>query len=152
MNACPGCGARYASPEDDCDARFAALLALDHARVEPWGSRHGLAFSAFVLQHADRHSRDELERAWLMLYSVYRSGVEVDHVVRGLRAAGKVAPAWDVPALPATSPPTRFPVTIADLGAFPAESYAAQLDEWCRATLAAWQRGAAEPPSEMNRG
>ena len=51
---CDECGARYTEPGDSCQARFDQLLALDHSRQEPWGSRHGLAFAAFALQHPRR--------------------------------------------------------------------------------------------------
>src|ERR1051326_7998235 len=51
MVRCVECGAEYESDEDSCVARFDRLLALDHSRQEPWGSRHGQAFAAFALQH-----------------------------------------------------------------------------------------------------
>ena len=51
---CEECGAEYPEPADSCQARFDQLLALDHSRQEPWGSRHGLAFAAFALQHPRR--------------------------------------------------------------------------------------------------
>ena len=118
--ACPGCGAVYASAEESCAGRFEAFLALDHSRVEPWGSRHALAFSAFALQHPDRFARDVLERSWLILYSVYVQGNDADHVVKGLRRTGKRLPNWGLPPLPAGTPAPHFAVTIADFGLFPA--------------------------------
>jgi hypothetical protein len=46
---------------------------------------------------------------------------------------------WDVPPLPAMpSEGTRYAVTIADLGEFDADTYVRKLEEWGRATLAAW--------------
>jgi hypothetical protein len=65
-------------------------------------------------------------------------GVDLEHLVRGLRSTGNRLPSWDVPPLPAGAPPARFDVTIADLGSFPAESYPARLGAWCRATLVRW--------------
>ena len=50
--------------------RFELLLALDHSRAEPWGSRHGQAFAAFALQHPVRHAAS-LDVAWELLYRVY---------------------------------------------------------------------------------
>jgi hypothetical protein len=47
---CPECGATYSEEGDSCAARFDQLLALDHSRREPWGSRHGQAYAAFALQ------------------------------------------------------------------------------------------------------
>ena len=139
MAACPGCGAVYASAEESCAGRFEALLALDHSRAEPWGSRHALAFSAFAFQHPDRFARDVLERAWLILFSVYVMGRSADRVVKALRRAGKRLPDWGLPSLPPGDPAPHFAVTIADLGSFPAETYPAQLDNWCRAALAGWR-------------
>ncbi len=66
---CPECGAAYQAAGDSCGARFDALLALDHARREPWGSRHGLAFAAFALQHPAAHAAS-LDRAWAALHRV----------------------------------------------------------------------------------
>lgn len=140
MTRCADCGAVYSAADDDCAARFNALLALDHSRQEPWGSRHGLAMSAFTLQHPGRHGRDVLERAWLYLFTVYVMGHDCARVARGLRRAGKHAPRWVVPPLPASRPEPRYAVTIADLGTFPAETYASQLDAWCQAALEAWRR------------
>jgi hypothetical protein len=139
IDPCPECGALYHTPTDTCAQRFHTLLALDHSQREPWGSRHGLAFAAFTLQHAGRYPRDILQRSWPLLTSVYLSGVPVAKVVRGLRRSGKAQPDWDVPDLPTRRSPAGFAVTIADLGAFAAESYPSQLDAWCRATLAGWQ-------------
>ena len=139
MAACPGCGAVYASAHETCAARLDALLALDHSRVEPWGRRHALAFSAYALQHPDRFGRDVLERAWLLLFSAYVKGVSADRVVERLRRAGTNRPDWIVPPLPAGTPAPRFAVTIADLGSFAAETYSEQLDDWCRAALAGWR-------------
>ena len=50
-NRCPQCGGALASPDDSCASRFDTLLALDHSRQEPWGSRHASAFATFALQH-----------------------------------------------------------------------------------------------------
>ncbi len=138
MKSCPECGASYAAEDDDCSRRFEKLLALDHSRTEPWGSRHGLAFSAFALQHPDRFPGDVPERAWILLYSVYVQGSDYMRVTAALRRLGRRNPDWSVPSLPAGRPVPPFAVTIADLGSFEAESYPRQLDEWCKAALAGW--------------
>jgi len=135
---CPECGAAYAAPEDNCEVRFERLLALDHSRQEPWGSRHGLAFAAFALQHPDRYEREILRRGWLFLYAVFVLGHDPAAVARGLRRAGKAPPGWDIPALPEGRPKPPFPVTIADLGAFCADTYGETVDAWCRASLNGW--------------
>jgi hypothetical protein len=44
-------------------------------------------------------------------------------------------------------PPTRFAVTIADLGSFSAETYAADLYRWATATFDAWRGAAAQGTS-----
>ncbi len=139
MHVCGDCGATYGDDSPDCAARFAALLALDHSRREPWGSRHGLAFSAYALQHPGSHDRSVLERAWLMLYAVFVTGRDPGDVTRALRRGGKVTPDWGTPPLPPGEPRRAFTVTIADLGAFEEASYPTVLDQWCRAALAGWE-------------
>src|SRR5205823_8749822 len=59
---CAECGAMYIDEFDSCAARFETLLAVDHSRREPWGSRHGQAFAAFALQHPNTCS-SSLDRA-----------------------------------------------------------------------------------------
>ena len=139
MTPCPDCGAVYSSPDANCATRFDALLALDHSRAEPWGSRHLLAFSAFVLQHSSRFSREAVERSLLALFSVYVRGAEPRRIANALRRGARPELDWDLPPLPEGGPPTRFEVTIADLGSFPAETYPAQLDAWCTAALNGWR-------------
>src|SRR5215469_2689129 len=104
MPTCPECGAVYASDTDDCAARFEALLALDHSRTEPWGSRHGLAFSAFALQHPGRFPPDVAVRAWIMLYSVYVLGSDYQRVTTAMRRMGRQNPDWDIPPFPGDNP------------------------------------------------
>lgn len=135
---CESCGATYADADDDCRTRFDALLALDHSHREPWGSRHGLAFSAFVLQHPDGYAPGVLDRAWQFLYAVYVRGGDRAGVARALRRAGRHGPGWDAPSRPTGPPRCPFDTTIADLGTFPADSYATRLDAWCRSALAGW--------------
>jgi hypothetical protein len=134
---CAECGARYAEDGDGCASRFDQLLALDHARQEPWGSRHGLAFAAFALQHPAAH-RSSLDSAWGALHRIYVSGDAPTRVFAALRASGGVVPPeWRVPPRPAqrTGTPT---VTIAELADFAADTYAERLDAWCRASLQSW--------------
>jgi hypothetical protein len=140
---CPECGAVYDSEGDSCAARFDALLALDHSRREPWGSRHGQAFAAFALQHPVAHATS-LDRAWAALHRIYAAGEPPARVFGALVARrGAMPPEWRGPPRPprAAALPT---VTIADLADFAAASYPARLDAWCRASLVAW--GAILPP------
>jgi hypothetical protein len=139
MYPCRGCGAVYETGAEGCGARFDTLLALDHSRREPWGSRHGLAFAAFALQHPDRHPPAVVERSWQLLYLVYEEGQRVERVLQGLARSGKQPSAWKVPPLPPRRP-ARFDLTIADLGDFEAVSYPDKLDAWCRAALEGWTR------------
>lgn len=122
-----------------CSDRFAELLALDHSRTEPWGSRHGLAFSAYVLQHTREYAVDVSAGAWRMLYRVVVHGADRSHVAAEMRALRGGSPAYaHVPPFPGGRPaPAAFAMTIADLGTFDAAAYPALLDGWCRATLAA---------------
>ena len=134
MVACPECGAQYSDADDSCTARFDVLLALDHSRQEPWGSRHGQAFSAFALQHPLRYATS-LDAAWRILYRIHVAGDAPSRVLAALAGrAPTVSAAWDVPPRP-NAPHGAPALTIASLGAFAAESYAADLEAWCDATL-----------------
>jgi hypothetical protein len=134
---CSECGASYEIQGDSCDARFNNLLALDHSRQEPWGSRHGIAFAVFALQHPGRFPEDTLNRTWQILHRVYVSGDEPARVIGASKRAQSVPLAWNVPPVPAI--PSGSPaITIADLGEFEAAKYAGLLDAWARATMTWW--------------
>lgn len=134
---CPECGAHYASGRIECAEHFAELLALDHSRTEPWGSRHGLAFSVFALQHPLQYPPQVRAGAWRMLRRVYVDGADRAAVAAEMRAMGGQLPADDAapPPSPQTNGQRTFAVTIADLHPFAADTYANQLDAWCRGTL-----------------
>lgn len=147
---CASCGA-IDHNDETCDARFAVLLALDHSRQEPWGSRHGLAFAVFTLQHSDGVTDSALQNCWLMLNRVYAHGDNRLDVVKGMRAKyrGKqdnsynkanasLSADWRSAPLPQRTPPRKFDTTIANLGDFSADTYPELLDAWCLATLRAW--------------
>lgn len=136
-HTCDQCGARYETGADGCRQRFEALLALDHSRQEPWGSRHGSAFAAFTLQHPVGQARESLERCWLLLYRIWVAGDDHLAVSESLRRAQGGSPLHlSAPSLPLdANRPRRFTVTIADLGDFDAQAYTRQLEAWCRATL-----------------
>jgi hypothetical protein len=141
--SCPECGAVYADPGDSCAARFDDLLALDHSRREPWGSRHGQAFAAFALQHPMAHAAS-LDRAWAALHRIHVAGEAPARVFRALVARrGAAPPEWRTPPRP-PRPVRRPAVTIVDLADFAAATYPERLDAWCLASLAAW--GADLPP------
>lgn len=137
IQRCSGCGASYEIQGDSCDARFNNLLALDHSRQEPWGSRHGIAFAVFALQHPGRFPEGTLDRSWQILYRVYVSGDEPARVIGAARRAQSVPLDWKLPPVPAI--PSGYPaITIADLGEFAAEKYVALLDAWARGTMTWW--------------
>jgi hypothetical protein len=129
---CEECGARYAEGADSCARRFNLLLALDHSRKEPWGSRHGLAFAVFALQHPTRFPDATRPLSFELLTRVVENGERTDQVVQDVRERGATVVALDVPPVPRRLP---FPVTIADLGEFDASTYAVDLDRWCLATV-----------------
>jgi len=140
-DTCPECGARYSGPETTCRARFDALLALDHSRHEPWGSRHGLAFAVYSLQHPASARRETLVLSWLILNRVYRFGDDPLRLATALRRHPDPTPAeFGVAPFPGGLGNPSFAVTIADLGDFGADRYPADLDRWCQATLDAFGR------------
>jgi hypothetical protein len=138
-HTCDQCGVRYESPDDSCRHRFETLLALDHSRQEPWGSRHGCAFAAFTLQHPAGQARDVLERCWLLLYRIWVAGDDERVVTQALRRAQGGTPLHlsALPLPPDAGQPRGFPVTIRDLGDFGAQAYPRLLEAWCRATFQA---------------
>ena len=135
--ACPQCGAQYSSADDSCQLRFSRLLALDHSRQEPWGSRHGSAFAVYTLQHPAGQERTVLERCWLLLFRIWIAGDDPAAVASALRRVTAGGPLFlTAPPLPVDAgQPRVFPVTIADLDDFERNAYPQQLDRWCRATL-----------------
>lgn len=139
-NSCPQCGGVLESPDESCASRFDTLLALDHSRQEPWGSRHGSAFAAFALQHPAGRSREALERCWTLLYRIWIAGEDAQAVAHALRRIPKGDPGHSAePPLSADAEaPRSFRVTIADLGGFDAVTYPQRLEDWCRATLEAF--------------
>lgn len=142
-NSCPECGAIYTDLTRSCTERFQTLLALDHSRKEPWGSRHGIVFSCFSLQHPLQQPAGVLERAWLVLHRLVVHRDDPVRLFAGLRKSKDTRPTdWDAPPLPAPpAPGGSYEVTIADLGDFAAESYPEAVDAWARATYERWRDG-----------
>lgn len=137
MNRCSECGACYAAQADSCAARFEQLLALDHSRQEPWGSRHGQAFAVFALQHPIRYSAS-VTRAWHALYRVYVLNEAASDVFASIRAGSDEKTSQFAVPTPPPKAAKLAAVTIADLDNFAATHYPTALDAWCRATLRAW--------------
>jgi len=134
---CEECGARYTEPDDLCQARFDQLLALDHSRQDPWGSRHGLAFAAFAVQHPRRFSTASVARSRELIRRVVLDGEPLAQVIAAFRAQPDATP----PAV-GLSAPAAFAVTIVDLGSFEAATYPDDLLRWARAALGAPSPGA----------
>ncbi|MBX7119425.1 MAG: hypothetical protein K1X31_10545 [Gemmatimonadaceae bacterium] len=133
--ACADCGARYAHADDSCTVRFDTLLALDHSHREPWGSRHGLAFAVFALQHPSRYDARTQARSHELLSRVLVAQEPLDAVVRDFRARDRRTRRAPVALAAPAAAPRRYAVTIADLDDFGADRYPADLDRWGRATL-----------------
>ena len=133
MPTCPECGAQYADANESCAKRFDQLLALDHSRQEPWGSRHGQAFAAYALQHPTTHA-PSLDAAWAALYRIYVLGEYPPAVIAAMRA-GRSADAVQPRPLHRIAPPKA---TLADLGDFDPATYSGRVDDWCRAALISW--------------
>jgi Family of unknown function (DUF5946) len=134
---CEECGARYRDAADSCQDRFDQLLALDHSRREPWGSRHGLAFAAFALQHPRRYPAATVASARELIQRVAGNGESLAQVVAEFRAR----PQDTADRIETTSAPD-FSVTIADLGTFGAATYPDDLLRWARAALGEPGQGA----------
>jgi hypothetical protein len=132
-------------PAQPCAERFNALLALDHSRQEPWGSRHGIVFSCYALQHPLQQPPEVLERSWLILHRLVVTRDDPVRLFAGLRRGTEIRPAdWNVPPLP--SPPAPggpYHITIADLGDFMTPDYPALVDAWARATYERWHESVA---------
>ena len=139
QRVCEQCGAAL-NAGVSCRERFDILLALDHSRTEPWGSRHGLAFAVFTLQHALDVPPEMIDRCLEMLRRVYVNGEERQHVVASLRRDHGAPGAASSPRDGGSFTPNVFAFTIDDMGDFSADTYAADLDAWCRATIEAWSR------------
>ncbi|MCE9602980.1 MAG: DUF5946 family protein [Gemmatimonadetes bacterium] len=129
---CDECGARSTDRGHSCATRFDRLLALDHSRQEPWGSRHGLAFAVFALQHPARYPEGTRSRSYELLARVIEGGQSLNTVVRAFRTPHARAEASDPPP---RAPGRPFPETIADLGEFDANAHIETPERWCRATV-----------------
>jgi uncharacterized protein DUF5946 len=147
VSGCPECGARHDEVAGSCADRFAALLALDHSRREPWGSRHALAFACYTLQHPAGAPRERLERCWLVLHRILIEGDDPLRLAAALRKNPPQRPGnWNAPPLPpGPAPGERYAVTIADLGDFDAAGYPASLTAWAAATYRRWRGRTGEP-------
>lgn len=141
-SACPECGAIYPGQTPSCTERFQALLALDHSRQGPWGSRHGIVFSCYHLQHPLQQPPEVLQRAWLVLHRLVAERDDPAHIFAGLRRSPHATPAdWNAPPLPPVPEGGSYGVTIADLGDFMSPDFPALVDAWARATYHRWREG-----------
>ena len=139
QRVCEQCGAAL-NAGVPCRERFDVLLALDHSRTEPWGSRHGIAFTVFTLQHAQGAPREMIERCLEMLRRVYVNREERQRVMTSLRRDHVAPGAASSKRDGGSFTPNVFAFTIDDMGDFSADTYPADLDAWCRATIEAWSR------------
>ncbi|MGW3042180.1 DUF5946 family protein [Kitasatospora sp. NPDC001159] len=139
---CGECGAR------GCEGLFHALLALDHARKEPWGPLHGVSVSCFLLQHPSRLPADNGARAREFLRAHLDGGLaEVDRLVERARGANSHRVKERAPEVVrearVEAPRGGYAVTIAEVavdGTFPAEGFPERVRAWAAATVEAWGR------------
>jgi len=131
---CPHCGAPsgYAA----CEARWHALLALDHSHEPPWGPAHGTAFATWTLQHSALADKGSVARSLEALTRIVDGKEDQAAVFEEFRARGGEVSVADSPPVKA---PREFTVTIHDLKDFPAGTYVADLRLWAAATLTAWK-------------
>ncbi|UWM48762.1 DUF5946 family protein [Streptomyces carpaticus] len=144
---CVACGAPGGGVE--CQELFERLLALDHARREPWGSLHGVVVACFLLQHPGHPLAGSGDHGpwWAMLRAYLDGGRDgLGALTQALRRSNSHRrhgrPQWPaVPAVREGAAPTGFGVTIADVavdGSFPAAGYEDRVRAWAGSTLAAW--------------
>lgn len=144
MTSCVECGADNTAAT--CDELFQRLLALDHSRQEPWGSRHAIAVACFFLQHPrhpsaprDRSVAQSLLRTYvdegLRAVTAWTQRARRANARQGSRGRQTIRVAGDERAGEA---PTSYATTIVDVaedGDFPAADYPAALDRWVAATV-----------------
>lgn len=142
VTRCPECGAEPAS----CEALFHTVLALDHSRRPPWGPLHGVTVACFLLQHPSRLPEADRSRPWAIVRTYVEEGLaattRLTEQTRRANSHRRGAPPPEHESIPPATPPTAFPVTIADVavdGTFPAEGFADRVAAWAEATLTAWR-------------
>jgi hypothetical protein len=131
-----GAGVRLGS----CTDLFHGLLALDHQRLQPWGSFHGLNVACYFLQHPSRTSTAVLGGQWHVVTTFLADGLAAVHaleaeMLRANRRGARPLPTFDPP--PGRS--RSGTLTVADLsvdGTFPADGYEARMLEWARSIRA----------------
>ena len=135
---CAECGA--SGQLGACVDLFHGLLALDHQRLQPWGSFHGLNVACYFLQHPSQTSAAVQGGQWHVVATFLAGGLDAVHALgaealRANRRGARPSPTFDPP--PARSLPAA--VTIADLsvdGTFPAVGYELRILEWARSIRA----------------
>ncbi|TCP57465.1 hypothetical protein EV191_1011421 [Tamaricihabitans halophyticus] len=152
MTSCSDCGAAA-----NCAELFDRLLALDHAREEPWGPLHSIVVACYFLQHPAAEADASTQWGFLQVY--LRDGLAAVHARQATarrrnshRHSGRSPHDGlfaDVPQLPANGPARPFTMTIADVSAggdFPAEGHTERVRAWAAATVAAWSNDNARTP------
>lgn len=87
--ACPDCGAEWDTVT--CTGLYHELLALDHARVQPFGRFHGLNVACYLLQHpaaVPEGQRRHLGALWEMVTVYLSGGIGALHHFERCRVAG----------------------------------------------------------------
>ena len=75
-----------------------------------------------------------------MAYRVTVAGDDPSRLANALRRTRDATlESFDAPPLPHGTPPTRFALTIADLGDFAAADYAMRCRMWARSAINAWR-------------
>ncbi|MEU1875918.1 DUF5946 family protein [Streptosporangium sp. NPDC020072] len=145
MTRCPECGAP--TRPHSCQELFEIVLALDHSRLPPWGSLHGVTVSCFLLQHPSRLLGAAPTRPWTILHTYLDGGLTaVTRLTEHTRRANShrdTRPSEAVFGAPVTliPPPTAFSVTIHDVaqdGTFPAEGFPERLTAWAKDCITGW--------------
>ncbi|AJT40869.1 hypothetical protein UM93_03915 [Psychromicrobium lacuslunae] len=128
-------------------------MALDHARLQPWGSFHALNVACYFLQFPDRSSRASLEREWALLQCFLREGLQGVHSLT--EAAVRANNHRQPPAAPLgealvnevlpVGPPVDPDFGILDVavdGTFPSPGYSERMLRWAKSLDRAWRSSA----------
>lgn len=118
-----------------CARLFDTLLALDHQRMQPWATFHGLNVACYLLQHPSRTGHRRHAEHLDLVDSFLEGGVaalgrlERERVL--LNRQHRLCTS-ERPVVPRTDRPGFTIVEVSVDGTFPADGYEARMTRWAR--------------------